>query len=117
VFFEDLLNLIKELHKAGVAHSDLKKKDNILVVKGKTPYIIDFGAAVIKKTGFAPLNLYLYNIARKFDFNAWVKLKYDRYKNVSENDRKYYQWTVVERVSHWIKYLYLTLKKLLMLKR
>jgi predicted Ser/Thr protein kinase len=117
VFFEDLLNLIKELHKAGVAHSDLKKKDNLLVVKGKTPYIIDFGAAVIKKPGFAPLNRYLYNIARKFDFNAWVKLKYDRYKNVSEKDRKYYQWTAVERVSHWIKYAYLKLKKIFMLKR
>ena len=115
VFFEDLLNLIKELHKAGVAHSDLKKKDNLLVVEGKTPYMIDFGAAVIRKSGFAPLNHCLYNIASKFDFNAWVKLKYDRYKNVSEKDRKYYKWTVVERVSHWIKDTYLTLKKLLML--
>ena len=116
-FFEDLLNLIKELHKAGVAHSDLKKKDNLLVVNGKTPYMIDFGAAVVRKSGFAPLNHYLYNVASKFDFNAWVKLKYDRYKNVSEKDREYYNWTVVERVSRWIKDAYLTLKKLLMLSK
>jgi tRNA A-37 threonylcarbamoyl transferase component Bud32 len=116
-FFEDLLNLIKELHKTGVAHSDLKKKDNLLVVKGKIPYIIDFGAAVIRKSGFAPLNHCLYNIASKFDFNAWVKLKYDGYSNVSEKDRKYYKWTVVEKVSRWIKDSYLILKKLLMLQR
>jgi len=115
VFFEDLLNLIKELHKAGIAHTDLKKKDNLLVVKGKTPYMLDFGAAVIRKSGFAPLNRCLYNIGSKFDFNAWVKLKYEGYKNVSEKDKKYYNRTVVEKVSHWIKDTYLTLKKLLML--
>ncbi len=116
-FFEDLLNLIKELHKTGVAHTDLKKKDNLLVVKGKMPYIIDFGAAVIRKSGFAPLNHCLYNIASKFDFNAWVKLKYDGYKNVSEKDREYYNRTVVEKISCWIKDIYLILKNLLVLNR
>jgi tRNA A-37 threonylcarbamoyl transferase component Bud32 len=109
--------LIKELHKTGIAHTDLKKKDNLLVVKGKIPYMIDFGAAVIRKSGFAPLNHCLYNIASKFDFNAWVRLKYDGYKNVSDKDRKYYNRTVVEKVSRCIKDTYLILKKLLMLRR
>jgi len=112
IFFETLLDLIKELHKAGVAHGDLKKKDNLLVVEGRKPCVIDFGVAVVRKPGFAPLNRYLYNLARKFDFNAWVKLKYNRkFEDVTDEDREYYNRTVIERVSHWIKRTYLRLKK------
>ena len=113
-FFEAFLNLVKQLHNAGVAHTDLKKKDNILVVQGRKPYVIDFGAAVVKKQGFAPINSYLYNIARKFDFNAWVKLKYDgKFEDVSEEDSRYYNRTVIEKVSRWIKGRYLVVKKAL----
>ena len=112
VFFKALLNLIKELHKAGVAHTDLKKKDNLLVVEGHTPCVIDFGVAVIRRSGFAPLNRYLYNLASKFDFNAWVKLKYDgKYEDMVDEDRKYFNRTVVEKVSRWIKDTYLSIKE------
>jgi len=113
-FFEAFLNLIKQLHIAGVAHADLKKKDNILVVHGRKPYIIDFGVAVIKKHGFAPLNSYLYNTAKKFDFNAWVKLKYDgKYEDMSEKDSRYYERTLIEKEARWIKDRYLIVKKAL----
>ena len=106
------MKLIKDLHKAGVAHTDLKKKDNLLVVEGKIPYVIDFGVAIVRKPGFAPLNHYLYNIASKFDFNAWVKLKYGgNYEYMSEKDKEYYNRTVVEKVSRWIKDNYVILKK------
>lgn len=108
VFFETFLNIIKDLHKAGVAHTDLKKKDNLLVIEGRIPCVIDFGVAVVRKPGFAPLNRYLYNLARKFDFNAWVKLKYEgKYENIADEDRAYYNRTVVEKVSRWIKDTYL----------
>jgi len=117
-FFEAFLNLIKQLHSAGVAHTDLKKKDNLLVVQGREPYIIDFGVAVIKKQGFAPLNRYLYNTAKKFDFNAWVKLKYNgKFEDVSEEDSRYYDRTFIEKVSRWIKDTYLIVKKALIGKR
>jgi predicted Ser/Thr protein kinase len=112
-FFERLLNLIKGLHKAGVAHTDLKKKDNLLVVQGRTPYVIDFGVAVVRRPRFAPLNHYLYGLARKFDFNAWVKLKYNgKYENITDEDRPYFNRTVVEKVSGWIKDTYLRLKEM-----
>ncbi len=112
-FFKGLLNLIKGLHKAGVAHTDLKKKDNLLVVQGRTPYVIDFGVAVVKRARFAPLNHYLYSLARKFDFNAWVKLKYNgKYENITDEDRPYFNRTVVEKVSGWIKDTYLRLKEM-----
>ena len=44
---------------------------------GGLPCLIDYGAAIIRKPGIAPLNHYLYVLAERFDFNAWVKLKYD----------------------------------------
>jgi predicted Ser/Thr protein kinase len=118
MFFESLLQLIKDLHKAGVAHTDLKKKDNLLVVEGHTPCVIDFGVAVIRKSGFAPLNHYLYNLSKKFDFNAWVKLKYDgRYEKMIAEDKKYFNRTVIEKVSRWSKDTYLDIKKALQGKR
>jgi serine/threonine protein kinase len=112
VFFERFLRLIKGLHEAGVAHTDLKKKDNVLVVDGKIPCVIDFGVAVLRKPGFAPINHYLYNLASTFDFNAWVKLKYNgRYEDLTENDGIYFNRTLVEKVSRWIKDAYLIAKK------
>ncbi len=114
-FFEALLNLIKQLHRAGVAHTDLKNKNNLLVVRGRKPCIIDFGVAAIKKQGFAPLNRYLYNTAKKFDFNAWVKLKYNgKYDKVIEEDRGYYDRTLIEEASRRIKDAYRVVKKKLM---
>jgi tRNA A-37 threonylcarbamoyl transferase component Bud32 len=111
-FFKDFLTLIKGLHEAGVAHTDLKKKDNVLVVEGRFPYVIDFGVAVLRKPGFAPINHYLYNLASTFDFNAWVKLKYDgRYEEVTEKDSVYYNRTLIEKVSRRIKDTYLIVKK------
>jgi RIO-like serine/threonine protein kinase len=118
MFFESLLGLIKEMHKAGVAHGDLKKKDNLLVVEGQRPCVVDFGVAIIRKPGFAPLNRYLYNLARKFDFNAWVKLKYKRkFRNMADEDRQYYNRTIVEKASRWIKETYLRVKKGLIVER
>jgi predicted Ser/Thr protein kinase len=114
LFFETLLKVIKELHQVGVAHTDLKKKDNLLVVAGKKPCVIDFGVAVVKKPGFAPLNHYLYDISSTFDFNAWVKLKYDGdYTKLTQEDRQYFNRTLVEKVSRWIKDHYLIVKKAL----
>lgn len=106
-FYKTLLDLIKNLHAAGVAHGDLKKKDNLLVVDQQTPCVIDFGVAVIKKKGFAPLNHFIYNILVKFDFNAWAKLKYNgKLENISDEDREYYHRTLIETVSHKIKRVY-----------
>ncbi len=115
LFFETLLNLIKAIHNRGVAHTDLKKKDNILVVNGRIPYVIDFGVAIVRKSGFAPLNHYLYQLVKKFDYNAWAKLKYNRnIENISEEDRQYYNRTAVEKVSRWIKRTHRGIKRFLL---
>ena len=116
-FFDRLLELIKELHRRGIAHTDLKRKDNLLVVEGRTPYLIDFGAAMTYKPGFAPINHCLYELARKFDLNAWVKLKYrGKFENLPAADRAYYNRTWIEKIARVIKKRYKKLKSVIVQK-
>jgi predicted Ser/Thr protein kinase len=113
LFFTKLLDLIKSLHQAGVAHGDLKKKDNILVAKGQEPWILDFGVAIIRRPGVAPVNHYLHDLARRFDYNAWVKHKYcGKLDHMLQADKVYYNRTVEERLSHWLKRRYIRFKRL-----
>jgi predicted Ser/Thr protein kinase len=111
-FFSRFFELIEQLHDAGVAHGDMKKKDNVLVVGGCEPYVIDFGVAVVKKPGFAPINRYLYRIAKRFDFNAWVKLK-TGFKTgaLIEREDEHYERTGVETFARWVKRRYQKVKK------
>jgi predicted Ser/Thr protein kinase len=111
-FFDQLLEYIRELHDRGIAHTDLKRQDNLMVIDRRVPCLIDFGAAVLRKPGFAPVNHYLYDLARKFDYNAWVKLKYQgHYENVSAEDRVYYNRTKTEKLARWIKTQYTRIKR------
>jgi serine/threonine protein kinase len=111
-FHARLFEYIKEMHAKGVAHMDLKRKDNLLVKADETPCILDFGAAVIRKQGFHPLNQYHYRLARQFDFNAWIKHKYhDRSPDeISMTDRKYYKVTWIETIAGMVKQAYTSLK-------
>lgn len=99
------------MHAKNVAHMDLKRKDNLLVKADESPCILDFGAAVIKKPGFHPFNQYHYQVAKQFDYNAWIKHKYhDRSTDkITMFDRKYYKVTWVEAAASLIKEIYSTL--------
>lgn len=111
-YFDALFAHIGELHRRGVAHADLKRKDNLLVIGGRLPCLVDFGAAIVRKPGFAPFNYCLYELARRLDFNAWAKLKYrGRMEELTPEDRPYYRRTVVEIVARAIKRSYLRLKR------
>ena len=114
LFYSRLFDLIRELHARGIAHSDMKRKDNLLVVDGRQPCLIDFGAAIIRKPGFAPFNHFLFRVAVRFDYNAWIKLKYNnRLEQVSEADRQYYQRTWVEKAARRVKRIYKKVKSAL----
>ena len=102
-FFKKLFELVEQMHRLGVAHMDLKKKDNLLVGTDDRPYIIDFGTAIITKSGFHPINAYLFSLARRFDYNAWIKHKYHNRNRISDDDAIYYQRTFIERLSSFIK--------------
>jgi serine/threonine protein kinase len=111
-YFDTLFAHIEELHRRGVAHADLKRKDNLLVIGGRLPCLVDFGVAIVRKPGFAPFNHYLYELARRFDFNAWAKFKYRGHmEELTPEDRPYYRRTVVEIIARAIKRSYLRLKR------
>jgi len=112
-YFDTLFAQITELHRRGVAHADLKGKDNLLVIGGRMPCIVDFGAAMMHKPGFAPWNRFVYELARRFDFNAWAKLKYQgRMEEITPEDLPYYRRTAIEKVARAIKRSYARLKRL-----
>lgn len=106
-FFAELLEQILALHARGIAHSDLQKKDNLFVTRSGHPCLLDFGAAVIRKPGFAPFNHLHFRIARRLDLNQWVKLKYrGQLDQLSAEDARYYRRTWLERSARRIKKLY-----------
>ncbi|MCK5003392.1 MAG: hypothetical protein KAS57_10220 [Gammaproteobacteria bacterium] len=106
-YFESLFKLIKQMHEMGVAHMDLKKKDNLLVTHHDKPCVLDFGAAIIRKKGFHPVNHFLYRLAVRFDYNAWVKHKYhNNMHNIESADKIYYQRTYIESMAAKIKRLF-----------
>jgi len=95
------------MHQLQVTHIDLKKKDNLLVTHDDKPCMIDFGTAVIKKSGFHPLNALLFKLAKRFDYNAWIKQKYhNNMQNLSEEDSIYFRRTFIEKFSSSIKKSY-----------
>ncbi len=103
-FFVALREYIEELHRRGIAHGDLQKKDNILVTAEGLPLILDFGVAVHRKPGFAPLNHWLWDFLARLDFNTWVKLKYrGRIDEISADDRPDYRRSWPERMARRMK--------------
>jgi predicted Ser/Thr protein kinase len=76
--FARLLATLKAMHAAGVAHGDLKRKDNIIVGAGERPYLIDFGIAVRRSATSRLWNRCVFERLVQMDYNAWIKLKYGR---------------------------------------
>jgi RIO-like serine/threonine protein kinase len=105
-FYDRALRTILEMHSRGVAHADLKRRDNILVTAGEEPLIVDYGIAVLRRPGSHPLNHLLFDLARRLDLNAWIKHKYrHRRDEISDADRVHYRpmlfealWRAVRRV-------------------
>ena len=94
-FFARLLETLRMMHDAGVAHGDLKRKRNILVGPNEQPYVIDFGIAVVanKRRGL------LFDLVRQVDRNAWVKHKYrGQMTNVAAEDTDLYKPMRSEKV-------------------
>jgi predicted Ser/Thr protein kinase len=77
-FFAKLLATLRAMHAAGVAHGDLKRKDNIIVGPGERPYLVDFGIAVRRSATNALWNRCVFEPLVQMDMNAWLKLKYGR---------------------------------------
>ena len=106
-FLVEMLNIIKAVHSRGVAHGDLKRKDNILITRDSKPYLIDFGVSAVRKRGFRPLNYFWHGFCHQHDFNAWLKHKYGRdLVDMSPEDARLYRPLWIERLSRIIKKFY-----------
>lgn len=103
-FFQELLDIIRAIHARGVAHGDLEKRSNVLVVDKRRPLVIDFGLAIMRKDGWAPLHRAIYSLLIRLDLNQWVKIKYDRQLRLaSAADLALYRLTWPERMARAIK--------------
>jgi len=106
-FYESLFTAVEEMHCHQVAHFDLKRKENLLVTADDKPKIIDFGVSIYKKQGLHFLNHFLFKLAKQFDYNAWLRHKYDkRIELLSEEDKVFYKKTRTELISLKLKDLY-----------
>lgn len=106
-FYEQLFLSIEQMHDRQVAHFDLKRKENLLVNKDNRPVIIDFGVSIYRKGGWHWLNALLFRLAKQFDYNAWIRHKYDRkYAQMNDMDKLFYKKTLIETLSLKIKRFY-----------
>lgn len=114
-FFIKLLDTLRNIHARGVAHGDLKRKDNLLIGPGERPYVVDFGVASIEKRATVPWSNAIYRWMYQYDYNAWVKLKYRReLDNLPPEDAALYKPTATERLARAIRkpWQKLTLRRL-----
>jgi predicted Ser/Thr protein kinase len=114
-FFAALLATLQSIHRVGVAHSDMKRKDNILVTPDGLPCLIDFGSAVLRPQNAGALRDWIFREACQIDLNALIKHKYlARYDEISDEDAKFFAPTLIERVARPIRRVWrkLTARKL-----
>lgn len=106
-FFSLLLETIDAMHAAGVAHGDLKRKDNILIGHAGQPYVIDFGIAWCKDAGSPRWRKRIFDMVCQMDYNAWLKLKYRRRfedaDDVSPTDAARYRPLWLERIARSVR--------------
>jgi predicted Ser/Thr protein kinase len=102
-FFHELRQAIQAMHERGVAHGDLKSRQNVLVASDGRPVIIDLGTAVVRRTGWHPLNHWLFGYLQQIDLNGWVKLKYGSYDRADELDRSLVRRSRIERLNNWAR--------------
>jgi serine/threonine protein kinase len=103
-FFAALLASIEAIHAAGVAHGDLKRKNNIVVGPDEQPCIVDFGVARLRKPGREGRGGPVFEWVRQTDYNAWAKLKYRRrMEALAPEDAARYRPLRLERFARWIR--------------
>jgi serine/threonine protein kinase len=109
-FFAKLLDTLRAMHAAGVAHGDLKRKDNVIVGANEQPYLIDFGIACRRSVTSTLWNRLAFARIAQMDLNAWVKLKYGRRVEpaaepgvLSAEDAALYRPLLIERVARALR--------------
>ncbi len=103
-FYARLLATIDAMHAAGVAHGDLKRKDNIVVGPDERPYLVDFGIACLDAPDGRGLAHRRFEYVRQLDYNSWIKLKYARaLERMTAAEAARYRPLLLERVARWVR--------------
>lgn len=71
-FFHRLRELVDTMHRQGIAHGDMRRR-NIMRAKGEIPYLIDFATAIRRKHN--PFSSWLFGAFRRADEFAVLKLQ------------------------------------------
>ncbi len=115
-FFAKLRTTLEAMHAAGVAHGDLKRKDNIVVGPDERPYLIDFGIACRRSNRSALWNGLAFETVKQMDYNAWIKLKYGKRVDpfdaaglLSASDAALYRPLLIERLARAVRVPWQTL--------
>jgi predicted Ser/Thr protein kinase len=104
LLFTRLRATIDAMHRVGVTHGDLKRKDNILIGHDERPWLIDFGVARLKRERDSRFRRWLYEWCRQSDYNAWIKLKYQRQAtDMSAEDRAIFRPLILERIARAVR--------------
>lgn len=74
-FFEELNDAIKQIHKAGVAHNDLRNPTNTLITLDGKPILVDLVAAFCQGPAWNLPNQWLFNKFCLVDLSAITKMK------------------------------------------
>ncbi len=115
LFFSRLFETLREMHAAGVAHGDLKRKDKLLVGPDERPFLIDFGLACSLDEPGKRLNRFLFEWGKQYDYNAWIKHKYQRRVDaIVPEDMQYYRPQKLDQFARGIRVIWqkITLRRL-----
>jgi predicted Ser/Thr protein kinase len=99
-FFARLIETIEAMHTRGVAHGDLKRKENTIVGPGETPCVIDFGVACLREPDSRGMNRMRFELTRQMDLNAYIKMKYGpRPEAMTPEDAALHKPLLIERIA------------------
>jgi len=74
-FFDKLKNAIDEVHKAGVAHNDLRNPTNTLVTPNGDPILVDLVACFCRGQAWNIPNRWIFDKFTQVDLSAITKIK------------------------------------------
>lgn len=98
-WFEQLDQLIQTMHQHGVSHGDIKRKANLIAGDDGCPWLLDFGISTILRSGWHPVNRWVFNYQCKTDINALLKHKYHGdYRKIAAADRHRLHYTWPEKI-------------------
>lgn len=75
-FFERLDAVVRALHRRGVAHCDLKHRENIVVTRDFRPYLVDLNTALPRGSPWNPVQRWAFRLFAADDLKALVKIRY-----------------------------------------